>query len=152
MSYVPPASMLRGLSVEKASMFGAPHVGAYYSGAGVNTHKLQDGARCAICGRKATNAHHAPAKGTAPYWGMQTDWGLFMLKPALIALCGSGTRGCHGDVHNGRASLRWEWADDEAAESWFSGRLLSHGYEPHDARLLDMGRWTLTANGETRTL
>ena len=78
---------------------------------------------------------------------MQTDWGVFLLKPALIALCGSGTTGCHGDVHAGRVKLRWEWADDDTAERWFTGDLLAHGYEPHDEHFLDMGRWAVTACG-----
>lgn len=145
MTYVPPSWTLGGMSMDKATQYGAPHVGGYYSGEGVNTHKLKEGARCAVCGRRATNVHHEPKKGTSPYWGMQTDWGVFLLKPALIALCGSGTTGCHGDVHAGRVKLRWEWADDDTAERWFTGDLLAHGYEPHDEHFLDMGRWAVTA-------
>ena len=152
MSYVPPSWTLGGISMDKATQYGAPHVGGFYSGEGVNTHKLKEGARCAVCGRRATNVHHEPQKGTSPYWGMQTDWGVFLLKPALIALCGSGTTGCHGDVHAGRVKLRWEWADDETAERWFTGDLLAHGYEPHDEHFREMGRWTVTENGETRPL
>lgn len=149
MSYVPPASLLHGLSVEKASLYGMPHIGASYTAGDVNAYRKDDRATCPVCGRFATNVHHHPAKGACPYFTLQTDWGLFVLKPALIAMCGSGTTGCHGDVHQRKVEIVWEWDDDGSAEAWWSGHLLAHGYAPHDPRLYDLGRYRITAGGKS---
>lgn len=144
MSYAPPASTLCGTPLEIASSFGMPHVGARYTADNVNRYRLEDGARCAVCGRPATNAHHEPPKGSGGkhrQFTMWTPWGRFILKPALIALCGSGTTGCHGMRHEGRVSFTWEWYDEKDAERWWSGELLSHGYSPHDPMLNELGYW-----------
>lgn len=151
MTFTPSASLLHGLSIEKASLYGMPHIGARYTAGDANAYRLEQGAVCAFCGRPATNAHHEPPKGTCPYFALQTEWGLFVLKPALIALCGSGTTGCHGARHGGRVKIAWEWFDDVNAEAWWSGWLLAHGYVPHDPRLYDLGQWRITAGGETVT-
>ncbi len=151
MTYTPPSSLLHGLSVERAQLYGMPHIGARYRGADANTHRLDEGAVCSVCGRPASNAHHEPPKGTCPYFALQTEWGMFMLKPALIALCGSGTTGCHGGRHQGLVTFRWEWFEDSSAEAWWSGWLLSHGYEPHDPRLYELGQWRVTTEDGTAT-
>ena len=62
---------------------------------------------------------------------------------ALIALCGSGTTGCHGKRHVGKVEITWEWFDEADAERWWSGELLSHGYAPHDPMLYELGRWRI---------
>ena len=145
-------SQLSGLSVAKASLYGMPHLGCFYEGEGVNSHKREADALCTICGKPADNAHHEPPKGTAPLFVLKTGWGAFLLKPALIALCGSGTTGCHGDRHNGRYEFRWEWKSAEYAEKWWSGWFLAHGYDPHDPRLYEFGHWEIKDKKTRRLL
>lgn len=48
------------------------------------------------CGQRAMNAHHVIPKG-APYFGDDVD-------ANLVCLCGSGTSGCHGDIHHKRVA------------------------------------------------
>lgn len=136
----PDASQLRGLSYAKAKLCGMPHLGASYAGGGIERTRLGDGALCALCGRPATNAHHEPPRSNGAFL-LPTKWGMFVLKPALIALCGSGTTGCHGARHDRRVAFEWRWADADAEALWWSGYLLSHGYPPHSRRLLDLGGW-----------
>lgn len=134
-------SVLNGISYEKAVNYGMPNIMAHYETSYVNSHKLDEGARCVLCGKPATNAHHEPQKGTTSAWTMKTLYGSFSLRPSLIALCGSGTTGCHGKRHNGRVSFQWIW-DDEAMEAlWFNGFLLSKGVKPHSQELLEWGHW-----------
>ena len=119
----PPMSLLRGLPVETAAKFGMPCWQARYTGRGARRYRLDDGARCLACGRPASNCHHEPHLGMG---GRNASFELHgvELRPALIALCGSGTTGCHGAVHSGRMSLSWRWADEASAEAWWRGDLL----------------------------
>lgn len=152
MSFVPDRSQLRGLSFEQASCFGMPHLGAFYARDDIHANRLEKGAVCACCGAIATNSHHEPQislGGGKKAFLLQTDNGSFKLKPALIALCGSGTTGCHGMRHNGMLSICWHWQNDEAAEAWFSGWALSHGYEPHSEKLYELGDWKLIRRWKT---
>lgn len=143
MSYVPPASLLRGLSVDAAQKFGMPSIGAHYEGRGVRTNRLDEGARCAFCRRPATNAHHVPNVGMG---GRNKGFALhgYELRPALIALCGSGTTGCHNQFHGG-AGLRaeWRWRSKVYEEAWWTGQLLEV-YEPHHPGLFEYGYWAIT--------
>lgn len=127
-------------SLPRDSEYGMPHIHAFYSGKGVNTHRLEDTALCAVCGRRATNAHHCPPKGS-----VGTIWlNGHVLRPALIAVCGSGTTGCHDGFHGGAwLSCRWEWDSKESMESWWAGELLQE-YCPHDLRLYGLGRHVLS--------
>lgn len=145
MSYVPPASLLRGLSVESATCFGMPCVGASYTGPGVRGTRLEDGARCAFCGRPATNAHHVPPVGMGGRNARFTLHG-HRLRPALVAVCGSGTTGCHGLVHQRRLAIRWLWDDDRCAEAWWGGELLER-FGAGSERLFDFGHWELSGRG-----
>lgn len=154
MTYVPPASTLCGVPFEVASKFGMPHLGAHYFGDSVNRYRKDEGAVCAVCGKPAENVHHEPPKGAGGKYRqftMWSKWGRFILKPALIAMCGSGTTGCHGDRHGGRVSITWEWFDEADAERWWTGELLSHGYVPHDPKLYDLGQWRIEAGGRSLT-
>lgn len=145
MSYTPPAAMLRGLSVEAAQKFGMPHIGAHYEGRGVRTNRLDEDAACAFCRARATNAHHVPNVGMgARNSGFHLDG--WFLRPALIALCGSGTTGCHGDCHNGRMHIAWHWDSDEYARAWWEGELLRE-YGPHSPMLYCYGEWVITRRG-----
>ena len=71
-----------------------------------------------------------------------------MLLPALIDLCGSGTTGCHGDRHNGRLKIRWEWDTDENARKWWDGTYLSKPYhDPHGQWLYSHGCYVFERDG-----
>lgn len=136
--------LLRGRSYEVASCYGMPHVGAFYAGSGA-TGTLEEYAPCAWCGRGATNAHHHPHRSQGAVWNMHTPWGTFALRPALIAVCGSGTTGCHDLMHGGAALYpQWVWDDEDAEQEWWSGWLLAHGFAPHDPRLYEFGHWQIT--------
>lgn len=69
------------------------------------------------------------------------------MKPALIALCGSGTTGCHGMAHRGVLRFRWVWDTEENARDWWSGKLLEE-YRPHDERLYYFGHWVISEHGD----
>ena len=150
MSFVPDARQLKGLSYAKASLYGMPHLGCEYTADDVNRYRTLEGACCVVCGRPYPNAHHEPPKGVGRNFLLSTPMGQFVLKPALIALCGSGTTGCHGMRHNGQLKVRWEWYSDENAERWWDGYWLSHGYQPHSERLFELGRYVFEMDGTER--
>lgn len=144
----PDSSVLRGLAYDVAASFGMPHVSAYYRNGNVNSNAFEHDAACAVCGGMATNSHHEPPKGAASTFTLFTRWGAFPLRPALIAVCGSGTTGCHGERHSGKLRFRWVWDDEEAEVLWWDGYLLAHGYQPHDERLWAFGHWEIMRNGK----
>lgn len=127
-------------TIPRDTEYGMPHIHCYYSGRDVNSHRLEDGAVCTVCGLPATNAHHCPPKGTCPTIKLAG----VKLRPALIAVCGSGTTGCHDGFHGGAwIEARWEWDDPKDFERWWTGQLLE-SYEPHDPRLYRLGRHIIT--------
>lgn len=131
---------MKRITINQSQPWGMPHVGARYIGA-TKRWAPDEEAVCAVCGRLATNAHHEPQRGTCGVSTLVTDYGRWTLQPALIALCGSGTTGCHGLRHSGRLSFRWVWDNEQAREDWFSGFLLASGFMPHDERLFTLGHW-----------
>lgn len=139
--YVPDHSLLRGLPLRAAEKFGKPCVGAHYAGRGVRANRLDADARCAVCGATATNSHHEPPVGMGGRNARFTLHGT-ELRPALIALCGSGTTGCHGMVHGGLLRIEWEWDDDRHAAAWWRGDLLGMG-----DGLYEMGAWAVYGRG-----
>lgn len=139
---------LNGLSADWASLYGMPHQGAFYAKDDVDSHTLEWDAVCCVCGRPATDAHHCPPKSKGRTFALRTGMGIFILKPALFALC----RGCHMKFHGevGRGPLllaRWEWNSEEDAEAWYSGELMSHGTPPNSPKLLYHGRWVIDERG-----
>lgn len=56
------------------------------------------GQECAACGRPASNAHHIMPRGS-PFFGDD-------VAANLLALCGSGTTGCHGLYHHADPAVR----------------------------------------------
>ena len=149
MSFTPDMGQLRGLTYETASLYGMPHVGCFYKREDMAATALADGARCLACGRgDGLNRHHEPprSKGT---FVLATPKGRFVLLPALIALCGSGTTGCHGMRHSGRLSFRWEWDSDEKAQMWWDGTFLSKGLRPNGPWLYKHGRYVVESDGIT---
>lgn len=132
------ASLLNGWSYEKASCFGMPHFMARYTSGDVRSYERDADARCMVCGRPATETHHEP--NGRLYFTLRTKRGIFVLKPALIALC----RECHDLRTKNGLSIRWSWNSEVDESMWWDGYLLSHGYRPHDGRLLDFGRWVIS--------
>lgn len=146
MSYVPSSTQLRGVSYEQAELFGKPHLGCFYAHDDVHSHKREDMALCAICGKPATNAHHEPPLGMGGknrHFVLATKWGQFVLKPALFALCGSGTTGCHGKRHTRLYRFEWHWDSTKNAKAWWSGKLLKEGMAPHSEKLFELGYYLL---------
>lgn len=141
------SEQLRGLPYEEAQKFGMPHVGCFYAGESVKSHRRVDEAACCVCGAPASNAHHDPPLGMGGKnrsFLLVTKMGKFVLKPALFAVCGSGTTGCHDGFHGGsRYRARWVWGSPEYGELWWSGYWLSHGIDPHSPVLYELGHWEI---------
>lgn len=137
-----PRELLRGMSIDKARLFGMPHVGCHYAGNSVNSHKLYRGTRCAVCGETASDAHHEPQKGMGGGKGLPMHG--YVLRPALLALCPQ----CHHDRHFGRLSFVWFWRDEETEIDWASGKLLRDGFKPHDPELFRLGYWVALVDGK----
>lgn len=151
MKYEPSREQLRGVSYEKAKLYGMPHIGCRYKRDDINaTAFIDETRRCAGCGR--TNGrhdrHHEPPRSNGSFL-LITPMGRFVLKPALIDLCGSGTTGCHGERHNGKLKISWEWDTPEYEEQWWNGYFLSRPYhEPHGRWLYSYGRYVFERNGQ----
>ena len=149
------SNILRGLPLETAERYGKPHIGAFYYNANVKSHALADDyVPCACCGKPATNVHHDPP---LRYGHSFKFWNAAMgchqqLRPALLALCGSGTTGCHNGFHGGaRYSLRWVWDYPEAEARWWGGDLLTI-LEPHSVGLYQFGHWEIEDRATGRTI
>lgn len=142
-------SQLRGLSYEKASLYGMPNIGAHYVREDVTCYEHDSYVPCPVCGKPSANVHHEPPRGASRALDgarkvpgaflLETPMGKFVLLPALICLCGTGTTGCHGDRHSGKLSIRWQWLSEEWERDWWNGKLLSHGLPPNGDWLYDYG-------------
>lgn len=154
--FIPDSHVLAGLPLEVAELFGKPHVGCRYKGSSVDSHTLIDQAKCCVCGKPATNCHHVPQKGMGGrnrQFTLSSEWGTFVLSPALLAVCGSGTTGCHNGFHGGaRYTPKWVWDMPGADEEWWSGWLLSHGFPPHSERLFMLGHWEIQDKKTQKTI
>ena len=145
------ASQLMGLSVRVAELMGKPHIGCHYEREDYRSHKLDEGARCALCGRKATDAHHIVPRSKARGFTVNTPIGKFVVMTPLFALC----RSCHNDFHAGaRYEVSWEWKDEQYKEEWWNGHTLAHICWPHFDFLWQEGRYVLRdkKTGEVRVL
>lgn len=151
MTFTPSREQLRGLSVEVASLYGMPHIGCRYTAEDIAATAFSDAMpqrRCACCGRTdgPHNRHHEPPRSKGSFL-MQTPRGRFVLLPALIDLCGSGTQGCHGARHSGLLRIEWKWNSDEEAAMWWDGTFLSWGLRTHGPWLWEHGRYVFCYNG-----
>lgn len=144
MSFAPEPWQYSGLSLEVAECYGKPHIGAYYRSDNVKSHTRCEAACCACCGRPATNVHHCPPLSCGRSFLLCTPLGRFVLKPALFALCGSGTQGCHNGFHGGaRFCAHWIWECDAYAKQWWNGYILAH-FLPHSPELYRFGYWEIS--------
>ena len=136
MSWTPHTAQLHGFAYPAAECYGKPHFLCAYDGKQIGDTRLFDSATCMCCGRPATNAHHWPPRKN-PTFTLHD----IKLRPALFAVCGSGTTGCHNGWHGGaRFKAIWKWDADSYAEEWWEGEMLGT-YEPHDQALYEFGCW-----------
>lgn len=157
---IPSAEQLMGLPYETAKLYGMPHVGAWYRSENVRDYSHADYCQCPACGRPASNVHHEPPRGRSscidPETGRKipgsfllcTPMGKFVLLPALICLCGTGTTGCHGDRHGGKLGIRWEWDSEESERRWWDGTFLKAGLEPNGEWLWSHGHYVFARDGK----
>lgn len=142
------ARLLNGLSREKASLMGMPHIGAHYTHEGKKYRA--DGRRnyeptiehCCICGKslRKPNCHHVVPLGHAGVFELHGK----ALRSPLFAVCGSGTQGCHNGFHGGAfLKPRWVWDSEEFERQWWSGELLEQ-LEPNSTLLYHYGQWEIT--------
>lgn len=116
------ASKLKGLDVASAELMGKPSIGAHYEREDYRSHRLDQGARCAICGARATDAHHVVNRSRCRGFTVDTPLGMFVTLSPLFALC----RKCHIDIHDhARYGIEWEWREERYAEEWWSGHTLA---------------------------
>lgn len=139
---------LRGLAYPIAECFGKPHYMSHYktkkpTPASVDNYVLDDDAVCIVCGQRATNSHHCPPKGIKRVFELRTDSGSFLLRPALLAVCGSGTTGCHRKIHSGLLKIQWIWDAEGFQKGWWSGSILN-SCDAHDPDLYATGFWRIT--------
>lgn len=145
---LPTFAAAMAMSDHPSACCGMPHLGARYTGPGVNDYRLDDGAACAFCGRLAAHAHHEPPKGTGGgVLHLATPEGTFDLRPALIALCPECHESRHAKGGPERLGIRWEWDDPIQAMRWWRGGMLAGGTEPHSPDLFGSGRYALTRMG-----
>lgn len=132
--------------------WGMPNVGCYYAGGSLRGNRVKEGACCVVCGEPLPNSHHEPPIGSCGVETLRTKYGIFVLTPALIALCGSGTTGCHGARHEGKLKIEWVWDSEEGREAWFSGELLAHSLSNHDERLFEFGHYEISVEGKRKVV
>ena len=125
------------VSRQRAALYGMPHIGCEYVGS--RYRMTQD--YCAVCGMRATNCHHIVPRGLGETIRLETPKGTWEMRSPLIALCGTGTTGCHGRFHAGLLKARWVW-DGDYEDAWWDGSLLAE-IEPHDPLLYAYGRWEI---------
>ena len=141
---------LHGFPYDTAKLYGMPNIGCRYyredADGGQWTGQYRE---CACCGKVGGihSKHHEPPKGRGRSFLLRTKMGSFVLLPALIDLCGTGTTGCHGDRHNGKLKIRWEWDDEEYEAKWWDGTFLSQGKQPNGKWLFGYGRYVFSRCG-----
>ncbi|MEG2533466.1 MAG: hypothetical protein RSB04_10700 [Gordonibacter sp.] len=158
-----------------AQLMGLPHIGsAYVPGWSRKRRRYERQSEvCEVCGEaRAESTHHIVAVGMGGRQSaraIETDdsfcakidndavqfpgfvrskMGSFEVYTPLIAVCGDGTRGCHGKFEHGTLSVEWHWLDSLCAELWESGWILSHGYEPNSSALYEFGFYRILDHGE----
>lgn len=140
---------LNGLSYDKATLYGLPHIGARYAHGGSKRSRLsakryeRTQGWCCICGRPSESCHHVVPLSSGAAFELRTTNGSFLLRSPLFAVCGSGTSGCHNGFHGGAwLKARWVWDSPEYEEAWCSGELLS-SLAPHHPALYCYGQWEI---------
>ena len=144
-------AQLRGTSLERAEIYGKPHVGCRYTGKGARAYERTSDV-CCVCGRPAQSCHHVVPRGRGERFELRTAKGTWSLRSPLFALCGSGTTGCHDGFHGGaRFFPRWVWDNPLYQEQWWDGSLLVL-HPPHHPGLYMYGRWEIDDRKTGRTI
>lgn len=144
-------AQLRGTSLERAELYGKPHVGARYTGSTAKSYERTADC-CCICGRPAQSCHHVIPRGRGERFQLVTPNGTWSLRSPLFALCGSGTTGCHEGFHGGaRYRARWAWDNIQYEQQWWDGLLLRQ-FAPHHPALYAYGRWEIEDRATGRTI
>lgn len=132
-----------GINRQRLELMGKPHIGAHYEREDYRTNKLDDGARCAFCGRPATDSHHVVPRSTVHAYTVDTPLGRFVTMSPLFALC----RECHDDIHSRRRyAIEWVWEAEQYREEWENGHTLAHICPPASSFLFQQGHYLLTDN------
>lgn len=159
------------IAVSGSALYGLPHIGATYlpgwKGKKRNYGRVSEICE-ACCRARATSTHHIVPIGMggrqsartifvnpvscdsynaehvqSPEF-MATGMGRFEVYTPLIAVCGTGTIGCHGDFEEHRIGIEWVWRDALCKNLWESGWILSHGYKPNSERLYEFGYYRIS--------
>ena len=86
---------LQGHSLERAELYGKPHVGARYTGKGARDYERTQ-EWCCICGKPAMSCHHVIPRGRGERFNLFTPNGKWSLRHTPFAgesLCGCGAPG-----------------------------------------------------------
>lgn len=140
-----------GVSINRLELMGKPHIGAHYEREDYRTNRLDEGARCVICGRIATDSHHLVPRSVLRGYTVDTPLGRFVTMSPLFALC----RTCHKDIHDrGRYNFEWRWTKKQYVDEWHNGHTLAHVCRPGSDFLFQEGYYLMTdkLTGTTRKL
>ena len=128
------------LSQDKALLYGLPNAGVSFTRKGYRLDKPW----CVVCGKPSQTCHHIVPRHNGLLYKRDTEHGTFILRSPLIALCGSGTTGCHNDFHGGaRLHIRWVWDEPEFAKAWEDGSLLKEFGPDNPQALYHYGQWQI---------
>lgn len=158
-----------------SQLMGLPHIGSVYTKGWAGKRKRYERISdvCEVCRQaRAESTHHivpvgmgGRQSGTSLYVDplychkydakfvqlpefIATGMGSFEVYTPLIAVCGDGARGCHGEFEARTLVASWIWDDELCRELWDKGWMLSHGYKPNSERLFEFGHYELRRNGE----
>ena len=125
-------------SMDVIRLYAMPNLNASYTADRIEATKWDgDYPECAVCGRThgPHEVHHEPPRSKGSLL-LDTPWGNFVVKPALICLC----KDCHEDRHAKLLRIDWKWDSEEDEEKYLDGWFYAHGYQEHDARFFRHGR------------
>lgn len=156
-----------------AKLMGLPHIGSAYTGRWRKDKRLgyvRIAKVCQVCEcARSTSTHHIIPIGMGgrqsgrsitvnvdycraydQRFGVDVDYPRtsYDVYTPLIALCGSGTQGCHGEFEDGVLEAIWVWDDELCRDLWEAGWMLFHGYAPNDGRLFEFGHYEIMRSGE----
>lgn len=163
------------LTYTGAQLMGLPHIGAEYVSGWAGKRKRYERVAevCQVCGHsRAESTHHIVPVGMGGRQSKRviqadcdycrkvdsefievpsfiaTKMGVFEVFTPLIAVCGDGTKGCHGDFEAKRLTIVWEWSDELSRDLWERGWILSHGYAPNGEELFEFGHYSIFYKNE----
>ena len=143
------ARQLKGLDARSAELMGKPSIGAHYTREDYRAHKLDQGARCTLCGKPATDAHHVVPRGHSRGFTVDTPLGQFVTLTPLFALC----RACHRDIHDrARYQITWRWKEERYQQEWWDGHTLGRICPAGSPWLFQQGSYYVTDKETGKTV